>query len=114
MSKKGNRLVVADGGWGETIPSWLKDEVVTERLLNPDKVGDAEVCLYLYTATFKAPMEYNMGGVYVYLSSKIMKRKGIELPLEVEDKLNPDQERDLDQLRRDIYKARGGKILIIG
>ncbi len=111
MAKK-NRLVVADKGWAESIPGWLKQEVIMERMLNPEKVGEGELCMYLFTASLKAPMGHNMSRVYLHLSSKIMKRKGIDLPLEVEDKLDPDQERELDQLRREIYKARGGKILI--
>lgn len=111
---KENRLIVADKGWAESIPGWLKEEVIMERMLNPDKVGDAELCLYLFTASLKAPMGHNMSRVYFYLTNKIMKSKGIELPLEVGDKLDPDQEGELDQLRREIYKARGGKILMKG
>jgi len=121
--KKENRLVVADSGWAEQIPEWLLDEVRAERLtlglgdlISPDceKVGDAEVCVYLYTASLTAPMSSEDMGIYFYLTAKLMKRVGQELPDFLAEKLerglSADESRELEHLRNDIYSKRGGDI----
>lgn len=120
---KENRLVVGDMGWAETIPEWLLEEVKSERmicglgsLINPDclKVGDAEVCVYLYTAGLHAPLSRDDTNIYVYLTSKLMKKKNKELPQEFEEVLKSGlkdyEERELKELRDTIYKVRGGEI----
>lgn len=120
---KENRLVVADVGWADTIPEWLLDEVRIERLIhgmgsmiNPDipRVGDAEVCVYLLTASQRAPMYPDQNEVYFYLTAVLMKKKGMELPDFLEEKLKnglrPDEERELERLRSMIYDHRGGEI----
>ncbi len=120
---KENRLIVADIGWADTIPNWLLDEIKFERIvyglsdiIHPDgqKVGDAEVCAYLYTASLRAPMYSDQNEVYFYLVAKLMKKKGIAPPDFLEEKLRnglrPDDERELEQLRSMIYERRGGEI----
>ena len=119
---KENRLVVANRGWGETIPKDILKEVEIERFAfalglgsNINQVGDAETYLYLYTASLSAPMGHNMTEIYLYLGAKMMKRKGIkELPDFLDEKLRqgltPDQEREFNKLKRDLYRARGGEI----
>jgi hypothetical protein len=117
-----NKLIVADIGWAETIPDWLKTEVELERLAEAmggvskkgkpkEEVGDAEACLYLYTASLKAPMSNEFSRVYIYLTAKLMKRKGIKpidfMQEKLEKGLTTDEERKLEKLKRDIYKARG-------
>lgn len=119
----GNRLVVADVGWAETIPDWLKKEVESERMVSGfadvlDKgikeVGDAEACLYLYTLNLKQSVSHDMGGIYIYLASKLCKKQGMKLESfmekKVKDGLEPDQERELRILKQELYTKRGGKV----
>ena len=92
---KENRIVVADLNWAETVPEWLKEEVKSERLilglrsvLKPIReVGDAEVCLYLYTAGLRQPLTYELTEVYVHLVGKLLKKRGKEISEEMKEKL---------------------------
>lgn len=78
-----------------TVPRWLKEEVKSERLilglrsvLKPIReVGDAEVCLYLYTAGLRQPLSYELTEVYVYLVGKLLKKRGKEISEEMKQKL---------------------------
>ena len=121
---KPNKLVVADSGWAEEIPDWLKKEVEAERMVSgfvdamgketKEEVGDAEVCLYLFTLNLSRPVSHDTGNIYIYLSSKLCKKQGTELMDFMQKKLDAglssDEERELTKLRRDLYRARGGKI----
>ncbi len=69
-----NRLIVADKGWLETAPEWLIEDVKKERQLSaitslmPDakeEVGDAEMCLYLYTLSLKMPKKSEMARICI-------------------------------------------------
>lgn len=128
-TKKENRLVVANAGWADAIPEWLLDAVKVERLtqgfgnlINPTrhnggdypKVGDAEACVYLYTASLSAPLPHELGEVYLHLTAKLLKAKGIEPPdfarEKLEKGLSADEERELRRLRETLYNKRGGEI----
>ena len=119
--QEGNRLVVADAGWAETIPDWLLGAVKSERMILglagvmrpelPDRLGDAEVCVYLYTASLRAPMSHNYTNIYLHLASKLMRKRGATVPDGLgPDSLDPDEERELGDLRRELWRARGGRI----
>lgn len=121
MKDKENRLVVANAGWGETIPEWLKDEIREERLTGMagvakpvNEVGDAEVCAYLYTASLTAPMPHALNEIYFYVAASLMKRRGMELPdfmaEKLEQGLTADEQRELSDLKRGLYRKRGGDI----
>jgi hypothetical protein len=118
-----NRLVVGDASWADMIPKWLLDKVAEERmflglasLLKPDieQVGDAEVVAYLMPATMRAPMYHEYANIYLYLSGKLVLERGMDLPDELREHvdrgLSSDEERELKDLRRMIYRARGGEI----
>ena len=122
---QGNLLVVANADWAGSIPDWLRKEVELERLAlsfgditngkEDEKIGDAEACLYLYTASLTAPMSHELNNIYSYLGAKLMKRQnGGELPTFLETKLDQgldsNEERELAQLKRDLWKKRGGRI----
>ena len=119
---KGNRLVVADAGWAESIPDWLKQEVKKERLVSgfidvldkEEEVGDAEVCVYLYTASLRQPLSSRLTNVQLHISGKLMKKRGTILPPFLEKhastELAEDEKRELQKLRQKLYRARGGKI----
>ncbi len=117
---KQNKIVVADKGWAETIPEWLKKEVEGERLMNSmvammegkeQKVGDAEACLYLCTLALSRPLDSDDCQIYMYLSTKLTGRNNIQLPKElIVESLTEYQERLLNDLKYNLYKKRGGEI----
>jgi len=49
-------IIVFPGGWGDTLPEWLKNAITLERLemnmraLKGEEMTDAEACAYLFTA----------------------------------------------------------------
>ena len=117
-------LVVADVGWGETLPDWLKKEIHSERMilglcniakkseLEPhEQVGDAEVVAYLMTASFRAPMDRDFVDIYLFLTGRLMKKvKNVDMPSDMKiDKLTDYQESELKDLKYHIWKGRGGK-----
>ncbi|MDP2907074.1 MAG: hypothetical protein Q8O03_03980 [Nanoarchaeota archaeon] len=119
MEKK-NKLIVADKGWLETAPEWLIENVKKERQLSaitdlrPDakeEVGDAEMCLYLYTLSLKMPMTAEMTKIYMYLCNKLLKQKDIEIPDGIKiDGLEEYEEKELDKLKHELWVKRGGRI----
>ena len=121
MSK--NRLVVADAGWAGSIPDWLLDKIRAERIiyglasiLKPEDsmVGDAEIVASLMTASMRAPLPHDLAQIYFYLTAKVMERQGKGLPDFMQEKLNrglePDEERELKDLKAHIYQTRGRDI----
>ena len=127
MQKKNkgrNRFIVADKGWAETIPEWLLKEVESERmilgmgsLIKPEfagKVGDAEACAYLYTASMRGLLSGELAQVYVYLVAKLSQMKGRKLPDIAEEKLKQGltqyEQTALDKLKIELYHKRGGEI----
>jgi hypothetical protein len=118
-----NRLVVGDMSWADMIPDWLLEEIKHERIIyglagisNPEapKIGDAEVAAYLMTASMRAPMPGEYVEIYTYLTARLMKRQGKELPDFMTEKLERgltrQEEYELNELRYMIYNKRGGEI----
>jgi len=120
IKNKENRLVVADAGWAETIPEWLLQEVKTERMVyglaslmgdGKSKVGNAELAVYLYTLSLRQSLSLEYTHIYLYLCTKLMAKREMEVPKEIKvKKLTGDEPRLLDELREEIYEARGGEI----
>lgn len=124
--QKQNRLVVADKGWAETLPQWIKEAVSEERTINgligivtgEEEVGDAEVLVYLYTANLRGPMSHNFSEIFIYLTGVCMqKHQKLELkdlPDFLREKLNgglsEDEKRTLKELKSDLFRSRGGNI----
>ena len=58
-------IIVYPGGWGDSLPEWLKNAIVLERLTENMKSTkgeqptgtDAEACAYLNTASLTATMD---------------------------------------------------------
>lgn len=128
---KPNKLIVADIGWAENIPDWLKREVEAERIGegfadalgkgNGGKVGLAETAVYLFTLSLRQPLGYHYTQIYLWVSGKVMETSTArasngqpELPAfikeAIEKGLDSDEERQLDQLRQELYRKRGGAI----
>ena len=117
-----NRLVVAAECWGEVIPDCLLEEIGRERfmlgllhLTDPQEtVGEAEVLAYLYTAGFVGLLSPDLVAVYEYVAAIVLKR--INMPLldlmadRLQAGLTPEQSQALDELKRELYRVRGGEI----
>jgi len=109
-------ILVFPGGWGDTLPDWLKNAITMERLAMNMKAlkgeemtgTDAEACAYLYTASLTAPMDSDWTQIYLYIAGKAYQRhKQGELPEDIRvESLRDDQVRDLDRLKDWIYRQR--------
>ena len=110
-------IIVMPGGWGDTLPDWIREEITVERMVENMKAikgeelmgTDAEVVAYLYTASLEAPMDHDWVEIYLYMASKVMKRHTKqEMPadMRVVEKLTRNQEDDLLRFRRWLYETR--------
>jgi hypothetical protein len=81
--------VIFPGGWGDTLPEWLKGAITLERLEMNMKAlrgeamtgTDAEACAYLYTAGLTAPIDHDWSQIYLYVATKTYARhKGSQVP----------------------------------
>ena len=109
-------ILVFPGGWGDTLPEWLKNAITLERLemnmraLKGEEMSstDAEACAYLYTAALTQPMDNDWGQIYLYIAGKTYTRwKKTEMPEDIRvDSLRNDQMADLNRLKEWLYKKR--------
>jgi len=63
------------GGWEDTLPQDIKQRVIIERLLlvakgEWDRVTDAEVICYLYTASLAGPLSGDWTEIYLYMMAQ--------------------------------------------
>jgi len=85
-------VVVFPGGWGDTIPEWLKTAITLERMIGDMKAmkgeeltgTDAEACAYLMTVSLTQPMDSDWTQIYLYVAGQTCKRleKG-EMPADI-------------------------------
>jgi len=109
-------IVVFPGGWGDTLPEWLKQAITLERLemnmralKGEEMTGtDAEACAYLYAAALTQPMDHDWTKIYLYIAGKTYRRWGKdEMPADIAvDSLNDDQVRELNRLKVWLYRQR--------
>ena len=109
-------IIVFPGGWGDTLPEWLKNAITLERLemnvralKGEEMTGtDAEACAYLYTAALTQPMDYDWGQIYLYIATQTYRRWGkSEMPADIAvDSLNDEQLRELNRLKEWLYRKR--------
>jgi len=109
-------IIVFPGGWGDTLPDWLKGAITLERLETSIRASrgeeptgtDAEACAYLYTAGLTAPMDYDWSQIYLYVASKTYARhKGGEVPEDIRlETLNNYQMGELRRLMDWLYCQR--------
>ena len=109
-------IVVFPGGWGDTIPEWLKTAITLERMIGDMKAmkgeeptgTDAEACAYLMTVSLTQPMDSDWTQIYLYVASQTYKRweKG-EMPADiVVDSISDYQTGELNRLKAWIYRQR--------
>jgi len=113
-------IIVFPGGWGDTLPDWLKTAITLERLIMNMRVikgeemtgTDAEACAYLYTASLTQPMGHDWTQIYLYIATKVYEKQrtpqsGVTMPKDVRvESLNRNQEDDLNRLKGWIYQRR--------
>ena len=109
-------ILVFPGGWGDTLPEWLKNAITLERLVMNMKAlkgeemtgTDAEACVYLYTAGLTQPMGRDWSNIYLYIAGKSYERwKKGQMPDDIRvAELTGEQASDLKGLKDWIYKKR--------
>jgi len=113
-------IIVFPGGWGDTLPEWLKNAITLERLEMNMRVlkgeemtgTDAEACAYLYTASLTQPMGHDWTQIYLYIANKVysqwrQKESGAEMPEDIAVKSITDyQMADLNRLKAWLYHKR--------
>ncbi|WP_324665140.1 hypothetical protein VLL09_01340 [Dehalococcoides mccartyi] len=109
-------IIVYPGGWGDTLPEWLKNAITLERLTDNMKATkgelltgtDAEACAYLNTASLTIPMDGDWSQIYLYVAGKTYTRwrKG-DIPEDIRvDSLTEQQMADLSRLKEWLYCRR--------
>ena len=113
-------IIVMPGGWGDTLPDWIKTAITLERLMmNVEalKTGkmtgtDAEACAYLYTASLTTPIDHDWSQIYLYIAGKVYEKhrtpdSGVKMPEDIRvESLNRNQLDDLARLKEWLYQTR--------
>ena len=110
-------ILVFPGGWGDTHPSWLKEEAITlerlemnmKALKGEEMTGtDAEACAYLFTAALTQPMDHDWTQIYLYIAGKTYTRwKKNEMPADIAvDSISDYQMAELNRLKEWLYRKR--------
>ena len=109
-------IIVFPGGWGDTLPNWLKTAITLERMMGNMKAlkgeeptgTDAEACAYLMTVSLTQPIDNDWTQIYLYIAGHIYKRwnKG-EMPADIAvDSVNDYQMGELNRLKAWLYHQR--------
>jgi hypothetical protein len=109
-------VLVFPGGWGDTLPQWLKDAITLERLemnmrafKGAEMTGTgAEACAYLYTVGLTQPLDHDWAQIYLYIATKTYRRWGKnEMPDDIAvDSINDYQMAELNRLKEWLYRKR--------
>jgi hypothetical protein len=109
-------ILVFPGGWGDTLPEWLKEAITMERMLDNMKAlkgqemtgTDAEACAYLMTVSLTQPMDTDWSQIYLYVAGKTCKQwNKSKLPANiVVDTISDIQLIELNRLKAWLYRQR--------
>ncbi len=113
-------IIVFPGGWGDTLPEWIRTSITLERLMENMKAlkgeemtgTDAEACAYLYTACLTQSMDHDWSQIYLYIATQVIekwrtKESGVGMPADIRvDSLSDYQMAHLRQLKDWIYRRR--------
>jgi hypothetical protein len=109
-------IIVFPGGWGDTLPEWLKTAITLERMMGNMKElkgeeptgTDAEACAYLMTVSLTQPMDSDWTQIYLYVASQTYKRWGKgEMPADiVVESISDYQTQELNRLKTWLYGQR--------
>jgi len=109
-------VIVFPGGWGDTLPDWLKTAITLERMMGDMKAlkgeeptgTDAEACAYLMTLSLTQPMGSDWTQIYLYIAGQSYKRwnKG-KMPTDIAvDSISDYQIGELNRLKSWLYHHR--------
>jgi len=109
-------IIVFPGGWGDTIPEWLKTAITLERMIGNMKAlkgeeptgTDAEACAYLMTVSLTQPMDSDWIQIYLYVAGQTYKRWGKgEMPADIAvESISDYQTQELNRLKVWLYGRR--------
>ena len=113
-------IIVFPGGWGDTLPEWIKTSITLERMIMNMRVlkgeeptgTDAEACAYLYTVSLEHPIDRDWTDIYLYIAGKVYEKwrtkdSGTTIPEDIRvESLRDDQLADLNRLKAWIYRQR--------
>ena len=109
-------IIVFPGGWGDTLPDWLKEAITLERMMGDMKAlkgkeptgTNAEACAYLLTVSLTQPMGSDWTQIYLYVASQTYKRSGKgEMPTDIAvDSISDYQIGELNRLKSWLYHQR--------
>ncbi|OGO39976.1 MAG: hypothetical protein A2147_03620 [Chloroflexi bacterium RBG_16_57_8] len=109
-------VIVFPGGWGDSVPEWLKSVIPLERMIvlmeskdgREPTASDAEACAYLMTVSLSQPIDANWTNIYLYLAGKTCKRwKKVEVSSDIAvESLNDHQATLLNRLKDWLYQRR--------
>ena len=109
-------IIVFPGGWGDTIPEWLKTAITLERMMGNMKAlkgeeptgTNAEACAYLMTVSLTQPIDSDWTQIYLYIAAQTYKRwnKG-EMPADIAvDSISDYQVGELNRIKAWLYRQR--------
>ena len=113
-------IIVFPGGWGDTLPEWLKHATTAERLAmnirahrGEEMTGtDAEACAYLYTACLTQPADHDWTQIHLYITTQVYSRhrtkeSGVQVPEDIRvESISDYQMGELRRLKNWIYERR--------
>ena len=119
MSKENTPIIVANTHWDlpENIIKYVQEERMINGLIDmatplssEESVGFAEVVAYIMPETQQRPVASDVAKIYLYCTTQLMKRHKIEVPEDIAiNELTDYEMQKLNDLKRRIYKQRGGK-----
>ena len=109
-------IIVYPGGWGDTLPDWLKTAITLERMMGNMKAlkgeeptgTDVEACAYLMAVSLTQPIDSDWTQIYLYIAAQTYKRwnKG-EMPADIAvDSISDYQVGELNRLKAWLYRQR--------
>ena len=113
-------IIVFPGGWGDTLPDWLKSTITLERLVENVRVlkgegmtgTDAEACAYLSTVSLTQPVDSDWAQIYLYVETRTCEKwrskdSGVRMSPDIRvDSLTDGQMKDLKRLKDWLYHTR--------
>jgi hypothetical protein len=113
-------IIASPGGWGDSLPDWLKHAITLERLIENvralkegDMTGtDAEACAYLFTRSLEGPLDSDWTDIYLYVANQVYSRhrtkdSGVQFPEDIRvESISDYQMNDLRRLKTWIYETR--------
>lgn len=102
-------IVFHAGGWGADLPKYWQETIIGQRLAaidhgGWDKATDAEVAMYLSSASLEAPLDRDWADIFVYHTAQLM--PGVWAALDKEPfELSDYQKMEVNKLKHQIRES---------